>query len=93
MNHRSRALLNLAHRVPVCMNCGRHTEGCEPAHMNGLESGKGMAIKGNDHLHAALCHWCHSWLDQGGTKPDPSGLYQPTWAEKREMWTRAHLKT
>lgn len=93
MKYRNRSLLNLAHRVEECMNCGRYSPGCEPAHQNGLESGKGIATKGQDHRHAALCHDCHAWLDQGGTKVDPSMRYSPTWEDKREMWTRAHLRT
>lgn len=90
---RSRRLLDLAHRVQQCTNCGRWTEhGCEPAHQNGLSSGKGMGMKGQDHRHAALCHDCHAWLDQGG-KRSPCGQWSADRTQKSEMWTRAHLKT
>lgn len=94
MNHRSRRLLDLAHRVQQCQNCDRWTEhGCEPAHQNGQESGKGIGIKGGDHRHAALCHDCHAFLDQGGNGKDPSGQWAATREDKREMWIRAHLRT
>ena len=93
MNHRSRAMLNLAHRVTECMNCGQHTPGCEPAHENGVAAGKGFGIKSHDHRHAALWHACHAFYDQGGNGMDPSGLYAATNKDKREMWTRAHLRT
>ena len=84
MNVRSRALLNLAHALHECTNCGRWSEhGLEPAHENGITAGKGFGIKGHDHRHAALCHDCHREYDQG----------RATKAEKAEMWLRAHRKT
>lgn len=64
-NYRDRKLLDLAHRVTVCQACGHHTEGCEPAHANWSRYGKGMSIKAHDCFHAAMCHECHAWLDQG----------------------------
>ena len=94
MNVRSRALLNLAHALHECTNCGRWSEhGLEPAHENGIAAGKGFGIKGHDHRIAALCNACHSFLDQGGTGRDPSGLYRPVAEDKRELWLRAHLRT
>jgi hypothetical protein len=94
MTFRSRALLNLAHRVNECTNCGRYVpEGMEPAHENGIEAGKGFGNKAHDARHAALCHDCHAFYDQGGTGRDPSGLYTATKADKAEMWLRAHRKT
>jgi hypothetical protein len=94
MNNRSRKLLDLAHRITDCTNCGRFSpEGCEPAHQNGIDAGKGQSIKGQDNRHAALCHECHAWLDSGGTKPDPSGCFHPVRADKFEMWVKAHLRT
>lgn len=94
MNTRSRKLLDLAHELHSCMNCGQHSpEGLEPAHENGIAAGKGQAIKGQDNRHAALCHACHAWYDQGGNRMDPSGMYHPLKAEKREMWDRAHKLT
>lgn len=92
MNHRNRSLLDLAHELSTCMNCFQFTEGCEPAHQNGIEAGKGQSIKGQDHRHAALCHACHAWYDSGNQR-DPTGLYGPNRTEKSEMWMRAHLKT
>ncbi len=90
---RKRMLLNLAHRVHDCMNCGRWSEhGCEPAHENGPASGKGVGLKAPDHRHAALCNACHGWFD-GGAGMDPSGLYHGSRAYKKEMWTRAHFRT
>lgn len=85
MNYRSRALLNLAHALNVCPECGRMSlEGLEPAHSNQHRHGKGMSIKAHDHWHAALCHDCHAQLDQG------NGLSR----EQREaLWERAFIKT
>jgi hypothetical protein len=93
MNLRNRALLDLAHRVTTCMNCDRHTPGCEPAHENGIAAGKGQSIKGQDNRHAACCFACHKWYDSGGVGLDPSGLYTPKRDDKKAMWTRAHLRT
>ena len=93
MNNRSRRLLDLAHMTCICMNCGRVGAGCEPAHQNGLASGKGIGVKGHDNRHAALCHDCHAWLDQGGKGRDPSGRYEATREDKRELWIAAHLAT
>lgn len=88
---RSRALLDLAHLVTTCQNCERHVEhGCEPAHANVAEWGKGMSRKADDWAHAALCHDCHAWLDQGFGN-SPCGQYKGM--DRREMWTRAHFRT
>ena len=84
MNYRNRRLLDLAHRVDECQHCGKYTPGCEPAHANWQEYGKGGALKAHDFYHAALCHECHAALDQGNTMDK---------AEKKDMWLRAHLKT
>ena len=90
-NFRSRKLLDLAHCINECQNCGRWSEhGCEPAHENGLEAGKGFAIKSHDNRHAALCHDCHSWYDQGSGR-DPSGAWSS--GQKAFMWDRAHKRT
>lgn len=90
---RDRRLLDLAHRVQQCMNCSAWSDhGCEPAHQNGLASGKAIGLKGHDNRHAALCHNCHAWLDQGG-KQSPCGHWSPSREDKAEMWTRAHLAT
>lgn len=92
--HRNRALLDLAHGVQTCMNCGRHVEaGCEPAHANaGMTESKGLSIKANDHEHAALDPACHRWLDSG-TGIDPSGRFEGTREGKRAMWITAYFRT
>jgi len=82
-NNRSRKLLDLAHTVNECTNCGTWTQGCEPAHENGIAAGKGQSIKGHDNRHAALCHVCHIWYDSGPA----------TREEKADMWNRAHKRT
>ncbi len=68
-------------------------EGCEPAHENGIEAGKGQSIKSHDHRHAALCHACHVWYDSTGRQMDPTKRYKPTFDEKAEMWGRCHKLT
>ncbi len=84
-NYRNRPLLDLAHEIHECQCCGAHVEeGCEPAHSNMSEHGKGVALKSHDCFHAALCHGCHSKLDQGRDL---------TREERREMWRRAHDRT
>lgn len=83
-NHRDRSLLDLAHLLHVCCNCGKYSpEGLEPAHQNGISAGKGQSIKGDDFRHAALCHDCHLWYDSGSAPRD----------EKAIMWFQAHLET
>lgn len=90
---RDRKLLDLAHRCEKCMNCDARTpSGCEPAHSNAPEHGKGVGEKSHDCFHAALCWKCHRWLDnQDGHGPDPSGVYRTH--EKRELWARAASRT
>lgn len=90
--NRSRTLLDLAHDVPECANCRKWTGGCEPGHENSVEAGKGFGNKAQDNRHAALCHECHAWYDQGGGK-SPCGLYEATKADKADMWNRAHKRT
>lgn len=83
-NVRDRKLLDLAHELHECTNCGRYVvEGLEPAHQNGISAGKGQSIKSHDNRHAALCHDCHLAYDSGTASR----------AEKFDMWIRAHLKT
>lgn len=84
MNYRNRRLLDLAHRVTECQACGRHTEGCEPAHANWSEFGKGMGLKAHDLFHAAMCHQCHAELDQG---------CKMSFEDRKAMWTRAYINT
>jgi hypothetical protein len=93
VTHRDRKLLDLAHRVNECTNCGRWSEqGCEPAHQNGQASGKGIGHKGDDWKHAALCHACHAWLDQGSGL-DPTNTWLGVREDKSRMWHAAHHKT
>jgi hypothetical protein len=53
-----RAVASLA-----CVKCGREGE-TQAAHRN---EGKGMAMKTDDCLTAALCFGCHALIDQGPT--------------------------
>src|ERR1051326_2152651 len=93
VNYRNRRLLDLAHRVNECQNCGAFTpEGCEPAHSNLGEHGKGVSLKSHDVFFACLCHSCHAWLDQGSGS-DPSGMYTSRRDEKAAMWRAAFDKT
>lgn len=93
--HRDRALLDLAHLVLTCTNCERYVQaGCEPAHGNSAAFGKGLSIKADDAMHAALCHRCHAWLDQPGAfGADPSGRYNTMREDRLAMWTAAYFKT
>lgn len=90
MNHRDRALLDLAHRVHQCQVglpdvCQGHMpEGCEPAHANGQRWGKGTGIKAHDVFHAAACHACHVELDQG---------HRVTQEDKLFYWQRGFERT
>ncbi len=92
MNYRNRKLLDLAHNIARCTNCDAFCSGCEPAHENGVEAGKGFGIKAHDNRHAALCHACHAWYDQGRGS-DPTGCYDGTKPDKADMWNRAHKRT
>ena len=84
-NFRSRALLDLAHRVTECQSCGRYVDpGCIPAHANWSDYGKGAMLKAHDWAVAALCHDCHVALDQGGVF---------TREERREKWEQAFKRT
>lgn len=92
---RCRPLLSLAHRITVCKNCGAvRSEGMDPAHSNLPEHGKGVGLKANDCFFAALCGLCHRWLDnQGGHGKDPSGRFEATRQDKREMFLQAMHRT
>lgn len=93
-DYRNRPLLDLAHEVHECKNCGCHvSHGCDPAHEAGIVAGKAQGTKSRDGRHAALCNKCHTWYDSGGTQMDPTGLYEPTRSGKAEMWNRAHKLT
>lgn len=93
--YRNRGLLDLAHDLQICANCGRHSpEGLEPAHSNLEAHGKGFRLKAHDCFFAALCNACHAWYDNaGGSGLDPTGIWKSTWEDKREMLLRAMHKT
>ena len=82
MTFRSRALLNLAHKLNTCTHCGGYSmHGLEPAHSDSQAHGKGMGHKAADHFHAAVCHTCHvSFTNM------PRG-------EREHAWQRAHEAT
>lgn len=92
---RNRKLLDAAHECHRCMNCGRIVpDGCDPAHSNELEHGKGVGLKAHDVFFAALCQFCHRWYDnQLGPGKDPSGRFDPTREGKRDMFMRAKDRT
>ena len=75
---RSKPWLRAVASIP-CVICG--TEGTQAAHRN---EGKGMGMKVDDCLTAALCPTCHSAIDQGGILDR---------AERRERLDRAILDT
>jgi hypothetical protein len=70
-NYRNRKLLDLAHRVNECqfqipgICIGYSVEGCEPAHSNKQEHGKGWGLKSGDNYHVASCAPCHREYDSG----------------------------
>lgn len=88
---RSRRLLDLAHKIETCQNCGaQRSEGSEPAHSNLPEHGKAIGLKSHDCFFAALCSACHRWLDnQGGAGKDPTERFEATREGKRDMFLRA----
>lgn len=93
MPYENRALLDLAKYVP-CQNCGADDGTIVPAHSNLSEHGKGKNLKAHDCFFAALCQRCHGWYDnQGGLGKDPTGVWDSTRADKREMFMRAKDKT
>ena len=92
-NYRNRALLDCAHAIKGCLNCGAYVEhGCDPAHSNQQAHGKGVGIKAHDFMFAALCNQCHKWLDSG-MSPDPTGRYMGDREDKQAMWRAAFDRT
>jgi len=92
MNFRSRPLLDLAHHLP-CQWCGAGVAS-EPAHSNLQRHGKGMSIKAHDCYFAALCHDCHSALDQGSrlSKQERMDMWQTAFERTLlELWRRNWL--
>ena len=66
-----------------CQCCGMD-DGCQAAHSNMSQHGKGRGIKASDEFTAALCQTCHYDLDQG------SKLSKD---ERQKMWIMAHIRT
>lgn len=82
MTFRSRALLNLAHKLNVCTRCGGYSmAGLEPAHSDSSRHGKGMGHKAADHFHAAICNPCHTALPNMSRE------------EREHEWQKAFEKT
>lgn len=92
MNFRSRALLNLAHKLNTCTFCGGFSvHGLEPVHSDSSRHGKGMGIKAHDHMHAAGCHACHDSLPRM-SREDREHAWQLAFeATLTEYWKRGWL--
>lgn len=60
MTYRNNKWLQAVREIDCCVLCGRY--GVQAAHRN---EGKGMGIKADDSLTAALCVECHSRIDNG----------------------------
>lgn len=83
MMYRNQKLLEVVRAFP-CQNCGRMDGTVVAAHSNQLRDGKGRGIKAHDYRIAALCHTCHSELDQGS---------RMSRTEREEMWEASHRAT
>lgn len=90
----------LAHaKGQPCQNCGREDGSTVAAHSNSAEHGKAKGMKAHDLFVAFLCtgngsrQGCHDWLDSESHRPDPTGVYSPMRADKREMFLNAMFKT
>ena len=83
MIYRNRKLLDVIRQSP-CQACGRKDGTIVAAHSNQLRDGKGRGIKAHDYRIAALCHQCHSEIDQGAKLSK---------AERIEAWEEAHRRT
>ena len=79
----NKKLLKLLRLLP-CMNCGVSDGTVCAAHSNQVAHGKGTGLKAPDSMTAALCHKCHSILDNGKSLSK---------IERREMWNNAYIKT
>lgn len=62
MTYRSAHWLRAVADIECCVLCRRH--GVQAAHRN---EGKGIGLKADDCLTAALCPECHREIDQGKT--------------------------
>lgn len=91
-NYENADLREIARLLP-CQNCRAEDGTVCAAHSNQSEHGKGNHLKAHDAFHAALCNKCHTWLDHGSVGADPTGIYQPTRADKVEMFNRAMHRT
>lgn len=60
--YRSKKWLAAVSQIECCVLCGRY--GTQVAHRN---EGKGMGLKVDDSLTAALCPQCHHNIDNGGS--------------------------
>lgn len=78
---RSKKLLKLVSELD-CQLCGSGSY-VQAAHYN-WGGGKGMAVKADDNLVAALCMFCHADIDQGAK-----------WSklERQQAWWLAHRRT
>jgi hypothetical protein len=81
--YRNKKLLEAVRQMP-CQYCGAQDGTVCAAHSNDSKHGKGMGQKASDACIAALCHRCHSMLDQGKDLSKE---------ERREMWLHAHVNT
>jgi hypothetical protein len=73
--------MGLLCRLLPCQGCGIDDKTVVGAHRN---EGKGGAIKTSDALQAALCHRCHTFLDQGK---------DPDRHDRRAFWDGAYIRT
>ncbi len=78
---RSPKLLAAVRDLP-CQSCGR--EGTTVAAHCNWRGGKGLGIKADDNLIAALCHRCHHEIDAGRTLSK---------SERIARWLVAHKHT
>lgn len=77
--YRSKKWLSAVAQVECCVLCGRY--GVQVAHRN---EGKGMGLKVDDSLTAALCPQCHHDIDNGASLSRD---------ERRSMMDRAIVLT
>lgn len=84
----------LAHAAgQACANC-RKAEGRVSARHSLLqEHGRGSHHAAHDFFVAFLCGDCCAFLDACGERHDPTGLWNSSYAGKREMFLRAMFKT
>ena len=83
--YRNKKLLERLRESPYCLSCGNDNDGTVvAAHSNQLRDGKGRGLKAHDFRVAAMCHKCHSELDQGKTLGRE---------ERVEMWEESHRAT